>query len=320
MKYTLRSSAVTVHWGYFDPALDPVLKVRSGDTVEVYTISSVCMNSELIDFLGIEDKIPKEVKEIDQAVKERGPGRSILLGPIYVEEATTADTLEVALLEIEPWVDFGINTFYQGGGSIPEDFPYLRARYIPIDRERMLGIFSEVKIPLRPFFGQLGVAPSIRPGRISNGPPGPHGGNMDNKELVASSKVYLPIHTNGALFSVGDGHSTQGDGEVDQAAMETCMRGLLKFRVIKGVRIRWPMAETKEHFIVMGFHPDLDEALKMAVRNTVDFFVSKGINRDDGYMFCSLAVDFHITQVVDGVKGVHAMIPKYLLPRIRSVV
>jgi acetamidase/formamidase len=310
MKHSIRATVKNVHWGYYEKS-EPILKVNDGDTVEVFSVSG---EPDIIELLGIENKIPKELKEIHEGLRERGPGPHILLGPISIREATPEDTLEITLLEVEPWVDFGINHFSPGNGTLPEDFPYLRAKYIPIDRKNLLGIFSEnLKIPLRPFFGQLGVAPSSSTGRISSILPGPHGGNLDNKELVASSKVYLPINYDGALFSIGDGHLCQGDGEVDLTALETCMRGLIKLRVIKGVKIKWPMAESEKHFIIMGFNPDLDEALKMALRNAIEFLVSKGFQSDEAYMLCSLSVDFRITQVVNDVKGVHAMIPKELL-------
>jgi len=307
MRHTLRASVSTVHVGFYDCSLVPVLRVRSDDLVEVFTVSG---RLELYDLLGVRDKLPKELEEIR---REKGSGGHILNGPIYVEEATPNDTLEVTLLEIEPWLNFGTNSFYSGKGSIPEDFPYQRIKCIQIDPEKKFGILSDrLQLPLRPFFGQLGVAPAPFPGKVAGHAPGVHGGNLDNKELVASSKVYFPIFNEGALFSIGDGHASQGDGEVDQSALEICMKGLIKLRVIKGVRTKWPMAETEDSFILMGFGATLDEAFKMALRNTIDFLERKGVNRDDAYMLCSLSVDFHITQTVNETKGVHALIPKAL--------
>lgn len=307
MKHTLRAGVDTVHIGVYDSSLKPVLRVRSDDLVEVFTVSG---RLELYDILGVRNRLPKELVEIRNV---KGSGGHILHGPIYVEDATTNDTLEVTLLEIEPWVDFGTNIFWAGKGSIPEDFPYQRIKCIPIDFEKKVGILSEkIEVPLNPFFGQLGVAPAPFPGKVAGHAPGVHGGNLDNRELVASSRVYFPIFNEGAMFSIGDGHASQGDGEVDQSALEICMRGLIKLRVVKGVRTRWPMAETEKNFILMGFGLTLDEAFKMALRNAIDFFERKGINRDDAYMLCSLSVDFHITQTVNEVKGVHALIPKIL--------
>jgi acetamidase/formamidase len=170
-------------------------------------------------------------------------------------------------------------------------------------------------LKLAPFWGSIGVAPPSVVHRLSSGPPGSHAGNLDNKELVAGSTLYLPVHVPGALISLGDGHALQGDGEVTITALETSLRGTVQIFVRKGKQIRWPRAETPTHFITMGLHPDLNEAARMATREMIDFLVSeKGMSRDDAYIFCSLAVDLHVTQVVDDTKGIHAMLPKTILP------
>jgi acetamidase/formamidase len=185
-------------------------------------------------------------------------------------------------------------------------------RIIPLDRERMVAKFSSnVEIPLHPFFGSMGVAPPEISGRVNSAPPWIHGGNMDNKELVAGTTVFLPIHTRGALFFIGDGHAGQGNGEVDITALETSLTGTLQFIVHKGMKIKWPRAETSTHYISMGFHEDLNEATKMAVREMIDFLVNeKHLSRDDAYMLTSVAGDVDITELVDGNKGVHVMMPK----------
>jgi len=314
MRHLLRASPETVYWGYFGADLKPILKVKSGDIIEVYTVTHVTRAVER----EFGDKIPKELRDICNKVMEFGPGH-VLTGPIYVEGASPNDTLEIKLIEIEPWVEWGFNLISPGWGVIPEDYPYSVDRAIPIDIKSRSATFSGLKIPLRPFFGVLGVAPPV--GKISSVAVGTHGGNMDNKELVASSTVYLPVHVDGALFSIGDGHACQGDGEVDITALETCLRGLIQLNVKKGSKIRWPMAETKENYILMAFAPNLDEALKIAVRNTVEFLVGKGFDRDDAYVFCSLSVDFRISQAVSNLKGIHAVIPKEVLKgRIKSLI
>jgi acetamidase/formamidase len=190
-------------------------------------------------------------------------------------------------------------------------------RIIPLDGEKMVGRFADgVEVPLRPFFGSMGVAPPEASGRVSSAPPGVHAGNLDNKELVAGTTLLIPVHVPGALFQVGDGHAAQGDGEVDITALETSLNGMLRFFVRKGARLNWPRAETPTHFIAMGLDKDLDEAMKIAVREAVDLIVAeKKLDRDDAYMLCSVAVDFHVTQVVDGTKGVHAMIPKSIFKK-----
>ena len=168
-------------------------------------------------------------------------------------------------------------------------------------------------IPLnRPFFGTMGVAPLPAMGRISSGPPGIHTGNIDNKDIGAGATLYMPVYATGALFSVGDGHGAQGQGEVDLNAIETGLRGRFQFIVRKDMKITWPRAETPTHWIVMGLSPNLEEAMKMAVRETIGFITQRfpKLTREEAYMIASVAVDYHVTQVVDGTKGIHGMIPK----------
>jgi len=245
-------------------------------------------------------------------VTDRGAGGHILTGPVYVEGAEPGDVLEVRIVKIEVTSPFAYNGFRPGSGFLPDDFPYARMKIIPLDRERMVAHFSDsIEIPMRPFFGSMGVAPPIGNGRISSAPPWIHAGNLDNKELVAGTTLYIPVHAPGALFLAGDGHAGQGNGEVDITAMETALTGTFQFIVRKDLHLRWPRAETPTHYIAMGLHEDLTEATKLAVRETIDFLMTeKHLSRDDAYMLASVAVDFDITELVDGNKGVHAMIPK----------
>ncbi len=312
MKYLLKSSPETVHWGFYDRKLKPVLRVKNGDILEVYTVETETLESK--DPQAI---IPFEVNEIFEKVKERGPGPHILTGPVYIDDATPGDTLEISLLEIKPWVNYGFNLILPSG-VLKEGYEEQITNVIHFDRKGHMIKFSDLEIPFRPFFGELGVAPAS--GRISSLSVGTHGGNLDNKELLASSKVYLPVHVNGALFSIGDGHACQGDGEVDSTALETCMWGIIQLKIIKNFRIKWPMAETIKNFIIMASAPTLDEALEIVVANTVEFLMGKGFDKDEAYIFCSLGVDFRITQAVNDLKGVHAMVPKEIMKnRIRSL-
>jgi acetamidase/formamidase len=307
MKHILKATSKNTHIGFYDASLKPAIKIKSGDTVEVYNIS---WDTSLISILGKKETIPKAFKEIEGKM-DKGPGPHPLTGPIFIKGATPEDTLEVTLLEIEPWWNFGFALSLLGVGALSNDFPYFKGKYITVDQKRKLCNFSKkIKIPLRPIFGSLGVAPPSFMRRVTSWIPGPHGGNLDNKMLVAPSKVYLPIFNDGALFSIGDGHSCQGDGEVTGTALETSMRGLIKLRVIKGERRKWPMAETKDYYVLMGFDANLEEALKLALRNTIDFLFTKGFSKYDAYLYSSLNVDFRITQVVNDVKGVHALVPK----------
>jgi acetamidase/formamidase len=166
-------------------------------------------------------------------------------------------------------------------------------------------------IPLRPFFGSMGVAPPQSAGRVSSNPPSIHAGNLDNKELVAGTTLFIPVHAPGALFEVGDGHAAQGDGEVDQTAIETSLRGRLQLIVRKGMTLAWPRAETPTHYISMGTDIDLTKATKIAIQEMIDFLAAtKGLDKQSAYQLASIAADVAITQLVDGNVGVHVKIPK----------
>jgi acetamidase/formamidase len=259
-----------------------------------------------------EAEIPESLKLVEQRVTERGPGVHPMTGPISIDGAQPGDTLEVRIVAIEYLHNFGVNAFSPGGGVLPDDFPYASLKMFRwaagADR---VEFGPGITLPLAPFFGSIGVAPPPLVGRISSRPPGWHGGNLDNKDLIAGTILYLPVHVPGALLSIGDGHARQGDGEVTGTALETSLRGTVELRVLKGQKLRWPRAETPTHFIAMGLNEDLDEATRLAVREMVDFLVAeKKMSRDDAYMLCSLAADLHVTQAVDATKGVHASLAK----------
>jgi acetamidase/formamidase len=155
------------------------------------------------------------------------------------------------------------------------------------------------------------VAPPLGWGRISTIAPRIHGGNLDNKELVKGSTLYLPVHAPGALFSVGDGHGAQGDGEVCVTAIETALTGRFRLTVRRDIDATYPYAETPTHLITMGMDPDLDTCVQIALRDMIDkVSVRSGITRSQAYMLCSLAGDLRITQTVNGCKGVHMMMKK----------
>ena len=300
-----------VHWGYYDARLAPVLHVRSGDRVRVETM--IAGGLQRLRLAGAtEAEIPESLKLVEQRVTERGPGAHPMTGPIYIDDAQPGDTLEIHIVAIEYLHNFGVNTFSPGLGVLPDEFPYQAAKLLrwPAGADRV-EFAPGITLPLAPFFGSIGVAPPSLAGRISSRPPGWHGGNLDNKDLVAGSVLYLPVHVAGALLSIGDGHARQGDGEVTGTALETSLRGTFELRVRKGQRLRWPRAETPTHYIAMGLNEDLDEATRLAVREMVDFLVvEKKMSRDDAYMLCALAADLHVTQAVDATKGVHASLAK----------
>jgi acetamidase/formamidase len=313
-EYTLMPSARTVNFGNFNAANRPALTINSGDIVTLEAATQ--LEPEAIDASRVvpPSAVPQYVRDIYRDVKDRGPGPHILTGPVYVNGAMPGDVLEVRILQIDLATDYGYNRQRPYAGALPDEFTAFWQRVIPIDRRNRTAIVAPgVIVPLdHPFFGTMGVAPPPVMGRISSGPPGVHGGNMDNKDLAAGSILYLPVHVPGALFSAGDGHGAQGEGEVDLSAIETNLRGRFQFVVRKDMKLVWPRGETPTRWIVMGLNPKLDEAMKMAVRETISFITQRfpKLSREEAYEIASVAVDYHVTQVVDGTVGVHGMIPK----------
>jgi acetamidase/formamidase len=309
--FQLKPTPKTVAWGYYDASTPPVLRIKSGDTVEVQTL--ITSTPARLEGAGVKpEDVEQSLRDIVKEVTNKGPGGHILTGPIFIEGAEPGDVLEVRIKSIKLAIPYAYNAFSPGRGFLPEDFPYAKMRIIPLDEQRMVAHFADgIEIPLRPFFGSIGVAPPDVSGRISSAPPWIHAGNLDNKELVAGTTLFIPIHAKGALFLAGDGHAGQGNGEVDITAMETSLIGTFQLIVRKDMHLRWPRAETPTHYITMGLHEDLTEAAKGALREMIDFLVTqKHLTREDAYMLSSVAADLDITQLVDGNKGVHAMIPK----------
>ena len=309
--HELPVTPANIHWGYYDAKVAPVLRLASGDRVKVETM--IAGGLTRLRMLGVPDAdLPASLKAVEQAITDRGPGAHPMTGPMFVEGAEPGDTLEVRVLSIGYLHNFGVNAFAPGGGTIPEDFPYAKLKLFRWPAGATAVEFAPgLTLPLAPFFGSIGVAPPPLSGRLSSRQPGWHAGNLDNKDLVAGSTLYVPVHVPGALLSIGDGHAMQGHGEVTGTALETSLTGEIEVRLHKGQRLRWPRAETPTHYISMGLHEDLDEATKLAVREMVDFLaVTKKLSRDDAYMLCSLAADLHVTQSVDGVKGIHATLAK----------
>jgi acetamidase/formamidase len=313
-EHTLMPSPQTVHIGYFLASIKPVLSIESGDIVTLESVASIVPS--VVDQSGVvpPGALPQYHRDIYGEVKDRGPGPHVLTGPIEVKGAMPGDVLEVRILDINLILDWGYNRQRAYTGALPEEFTGVWTRIIPLNREtKTAEVAKGVVVPIdRPFFGTMGLAPDPAMGRISSGPPGVHTGNLDNKDLVAGTTLYMPVHAPGALFSAGDAHAAQGHGEVDLTAIETGMRGKFQFIVRKDMKLTWPRAETPTHWIVMGLHTDLDEGMKIAVRETIDFITKRfpHLTREEAYMIASVAVDYHVTQVVDGTKGVHGMIPK----------
>lgn len=312
--YLLTPTDSTVAWGNYWSKARSVLRIRSGDFVRVHTL--ITSTPDRLEACGLPAaEVEKELREV-QVVKDRGPGGHVLTGPIYIEEAEPGDILEIKLVSIDLAIPYGYNAIGQSGFLSDEIFDR-KMRIIRLDREKKAAAFSEgIDVPLHPFFGSMGVAPPKEAGRWNSAPPWIHGGNLDNKDLVAGSSLFLPVFVKGALFEIGDGHAAQGDGEVDITAIETSLKGTLQFIVHKGKSLEWPRAETFTHFITMGCDRDLYTATRIAVREMVKFLMDeKKMTKTDAYMLSSVAADVHITQLVDGNVGVHVMIPRAIFTR-----
>jgi acetamidase/formamidase len=335
--HRLPATPSTVHWGYFDPRLQPVLTVASGDLVEIETLTHHAGDApDLLMDTGISDVFDR--------VTDRGPGPHLLTGPIAVEGARPGDVLQVDILEATPRLPYGSNLAAHWGylyGEIPVE----RVTIYEIDSDASLGraLFAYdwtatpladqpgtivspdndarqpalpgVVVPLRPHFGTMGVAPA-KAERVSSVPPGDHGGNVDNWRIGAGGRMYYPIQVPGALLSAGDPHVSQGDGEISGTALEASLNGLLRLTIRRDLPFTVPVLETSTELLVHGFGDTLDEAMKSAALRTHGILQSYlGLSRADAYSFMSVAADFTVTQVVDQRQGVHGRIDKRCFPR-----
>lgn len=304
----LDASVDTCHWGYFEASLAPVLTVANGDSVTIRTVSGA---ANVLPPAGFH--VPPELLEIHERSERLLPGH-ILTGPVAIEGAAPGDVLEVRIKDVRLRQDWGYNFMRPLAGALQDDFPEERLMNIPLDADRGVARLPwGLDLPLAPFFGVMAVAPPAAWGRIGTIIPRLHGGNLDNKELVAGATLYLPVFTEGALFSCGDGHGAQGDGEVNVTAIETALEGDFEFHVRKDMSICAPRAETPSHLITMGVDPDLDRCAEKALRDMIALLGEvAGLGREDAYALCSMAADLRVTQIVNGSKGVHCMLRKEL--------
>ena len=309
MTHILTATPETCAWGFLEAIRPPSLTIDSGDTVVIETVSGGPADLPKGDFY-----IPPELLDIHAQAERMLPGH-ILTGPVAIKGAMPGDVLEVRIVDVALRQDWGYNIIRPLAGTLPYDFETARTVTIPLDRKAMTAELSwGLSLPLAPFFGVMAVAPPPNWGRVSTIQPRVFGGNLDNKELIAGTSLYLPIFNEGALFSCGDGHGAQGDGEVCVTAIETALRGTFQLIVHKGMDLTYPQAETPTHYITMGMDPDLDRCTEMALRDMIALIQHKaGLSAEDAYMLCSLAGDLRITQTVNGCKGVHMMMAKTLV-------
>ncbi|HQT62887.1 MAG: amidase [Acidocella sp. 20-57-95] len=307
----LPATPKTVRFGIFDASIPPSLTIQSGDTVVVETVSGGAPEMPESGFV-----IPPALAAIHHAnLPQLGP--HLITGPIAIAGALPGDTLEVRIEKIEIAADWGWCGIFPLLGTLPAEYLEKDISYIPVDRAA-----NTAKLPwgpsleLSPFFGVMGVAPAPVYGALSSKEPRSHGGNLDNRELTAGSTLFLPVFVPGANFSAGDGHGIQGDGEVCVNALEICLNGMFTFILHQTTDpatapLLYPRAETPTHYISMGMHEDLDQAVQIALREMINFICSRThLTPIEAYKTCSLAVDFHVTQTVNGEKGVHGMLKK----------
>jgi acetamidase/formamidase len=310
--HRLEATPSTVVYGYYWAEAKPALRIDSGDIIDVDTL--LTNTPAGLAKGGVPDqKIQASLKAIvDEVTGDRkGPGGHILTGPVYVEGAEPGDVLEVKILSIILPIDYGYNGCK---GFLPENCePDTPIKILNLNRSRMTAEFAPgIVLPLHPFFGSMGVAPAPELGRVSSNPPGRHAGNLDNRELVAGTTLYIPVFTRGALFEIGDGHAAQGDGEVDQTAIETSLRGRVQLTVRKDMKLTWPRAETPTDYISMATDPDLTVATKTAIQEMIDFVAAqRKLTKHQAYQLVSLAGNVAVTQLVDKPNyGVHVRMPK----------
>lgn len=306
----LNSTPTTCHNGFFDAALAPRITIESGDEITIDTLTGA------VGMIAMAPgHTPPELKAVREGA-ESYPSPHILTGPVAVAGAEPGDVLEVRIKDVTLRQDWGFNLMRPLAGTLPDHYPDERLLMIPIDRAAMTCTLPfGVTLPLKPFFGIMGVAPPPGWGRITSVIPRAHGGNIDNKELGPGSTLYLPVHVAGALFSCGDGHGVQGDGEVCLTALETALTGTFQLILRKDMRLAMPRAETEHHLITMGFDPSLDRAMEVALKDMIAWLGERhGLAAADAYSLCSLIADFRVTQTVNGAKGIHGMIAKAILP------
>ncbi|MFQ5565027.1 MAG: acetamidase/formamidase family protein [Paracoccaceae bacterium] len=299
-----------IHWGYHDAALPPVLHVASGDTVHLTAWAAADAGALPPDRALVQ---PDHLVALEKCVQ--GPATHMLTGPVHVAGAEPGDVLQIDILEIALNERWGYTAIRPLRGTLPDEFDRPAIIHPEIDiQARTARLPWGTEIALAPFWGIIAVAPPPHWGRVPSIQPRKFGGNMDNKELQAGTTLYLPVFAAGALFSAGDGHAVQGDGEVCITALETGLAGTFRLTVRKDLGYGYPFAESATHLISIGLHEDLDEAARIALRQMIDHICRRtDLTREQAYMLCSLQGDLRVTQTVDGEKGCHMMLAKGVL-------
>jgi acetamidase/formamidase len=297
----------TVHWGYLSASIPPVARIDSGETATITAVSGL---PEVVAGSPY-PAAPALLAIHDHLTRRTIPGH-ICTGPVAVAGARPGDVLQVDIESVELDSDWAYTGVRPLAGALPHDFNERHMTYIRIDRDRRVACLPwDMEVPLRPFFGVMCVAPPAEWGELSTVPPRRNGGNLDNRELVEGTTLFLPVFVEDALFSAGDGHGAQGDGEICVAAVEMGMRGTFRLTVRRDMTLTWPIAETSTHIITMAFDPDLDDCVVIAIRQMIDLLaMHSGLTRVEAYKLLSYVGDLRVTQVVNGNKGIHLMVDK----------
>jgi len=350
--HVVLSTPENLSWGWFPVDKPPVVTVRPGETVEIHALAGLGVNGDedpITDLGGIgipASEVPRDLVDFWETRGSRpreGRDRHLITGPVYVEGAEAGDMLEVQILDIRTRVPWGMNFTRARSGVLSEDYPGFRPGDPPLDippetpdlppeefhvvRTEVLdgreyGVWpSGIRVPLAPFMGIYAVAPDPRPEAIGvdvpgvqrSGPPGPFGGNLDLKHLTAGTRLFLPVFHPGARFYVGDPHGAQGDGEVSGTAIEQSLVGTFRFVLHKGVEISVPRGESDTHHLILGMDVDLDRAMRNAAYEVVRFLVEQeGLRPAMAFSLASVAVDFTVSEVVDEIQVITALVPKEL--------
>jgi len=339
--HCLPATPETIHWGYFDPSIKPALRIKSGDLVRAEAITHHAGDAP---DLMMDEGVTRIFKEVPE--NNRNPGVHIMTGPIYVEGAEPGDMLEVRYLRMVPRCNYGSNlaanwgylykefgekervTIYEldpntNTASALYAYDFEGKYLIPgtithcpeCDRQPAL---KGVRIPARPHLGAAGVAPAVD-GRVSTIPPGEHGGNIDNWRIGAGATMYYTVQVDGGLFSIGDPHVSQGDGELSGTAIESSLNVLMQIVLRKDIQTPGPLLETPKWWIVHGFNEDLNLAMRDASTKMLSLLSDQvGLSKNDAYSLMSVAADFGVTQVVDGTQGCHVRIPRDIFPKLKE--
>lgn len=300
--YILPATPATTQWGYFDNKQRPVLKIKPGDSVVIET--DAASNNQVVPGVSVD-----QVKKMNDAVPGRGP--HTVTGPIYVDGAEPGDVLQIHINKIVPR-PYGSNNSLPGKGLLPEKFPNGQIKYFYLDTKNMVAQFAPgIEIPLKPFPGVLAVASSTN-GKLDTAPPGKFGGNLDLNQLQEGTTLYLPVFIKGGLVWTGDSHAVQGNGEVNLTALETAFEELnLTINVIKNKKLDWPIAETPDSWVTVGYDTNLDKAIDLLKANTIQFIAGqRKVSKAEAEKIMYANWNCPVAEVVDGVLGMYCIVPK----------